>query len=375
MPFARLYPFGGVGPKLYDSATNTWIARPTSPVLLRFYRSSEGYNYNNLRVLGGVCPVSRTAYTGTGTAGPGWYIFPGSGGAVFKNYAAVIIKRVSATAWLELRWNAVSHARALIQNSVAASPPYAFELWCSHNASGTLATTRLTTWDYSSAVVPVNVPFDLNTQLAYLDVKLLDDVVTWTLMSTPSGGSASVSIESGNYTLPSALSTVVGSGVAGKPGLALLVDNPPGTVPDYWSLLAMNPPFFTFMYAYDVDAADTTTDIPVIGDAEDTPPLIKIKGPITDPTLTFSLPTGDGSYETVSTSLYGSVVAGDELTIDLANGGSITDVSGANRYSMLGVGSRLPMLRPGINKVNIFATGADDTMPEHLSVVWRDALK
>lgn len=390
MPFVHSYPYGGVGPKLYDSTTNTWIARPTSPVLLRFYRSVEGYNYNNLRIIGGVNPVSLTAAVGPGlgggllgTTGPGWWIFsindPSNPGVVFKNYAAVIIKRVSSTAWLELRWNAVGHARALLQESAAVSPPYAFELWCSHNASGTLATTRLATWDYSGASVPINVPFDVSSQLTFLDIQLLGDVVTWSLMTVPpTGGGAATATESGEYSIPSALSTVVGSGVAGKPGAALFIDNPPGsdaTARPYWQYTAMNPPFLTFMYAYDADAANTTTDIPVIGDAEDTPPLIKIKGPVSDPTLTFWLPNDDGSYETVNTLLQGTIAAGDELTIDLANGGTITDSSGANRYNMLGVGSRLPMLRPGVNKVNIQAKNQDETMPENLSVVWRDALK
>lgn len=379
MPFVHVYPWGGFGPDLYDSGTNTWIARPTNPVLLRFYRSAEGYNYNNMRVIGGVTPVSLSF---SDTLRPGWWIFPigdaTNPGQVFKNYAAVIIKRVSSTTWLELRWNALSNAMALAHESAAVSPPYAFELWCSHNASGTLATTRLATWDYSSPTAPVNVPYDLLSQMMYLDVKLLNDVVTWTLMDVSSGGGTTTPVESGEYNVPGALSTVVGSGVAGKPGLALFVDNPPlndaGGVP-HWNYLAANPPFFTFMYAYDAAAADTTTEIPVIGDAEDTPPLIRIKGPIPDPTLTFFLPNDDGSYEEVRVSLQGSVVAGDELTIDLANGGSVVDSSGANRYGMLAVGSRLPMLRPGINKVNIFATNEDETMPESLSVVWRDALK
>lgn len=384
MPFLKTYPFGGYGPKLYDSS-NVLIARPTNPVLLRFYRSAEGYNYNNVRVVASLSPVSRKASYGDGNAAPGWWIYPpafypANAGQVFKNYAAVIVKRVSSTAWLELRWNAISHAMALQQEPAAVSPPYAFELWCSHNTSGTLATTRLATWEYAGATVHPNVPYDVSTQLMYFDVTLLDDVVSWGLWqgATPTGDAITSPSESGQYVLPSALSTVVGSGVAGKPGLSLCVDNPPLDDPlanPLWMYTAENPPWFTFMYAYDVDATNTTTDIPVIGDAEDTPPLIKVKGPITNPTITFSLPTDDGSYETARVALQGAVVAGDELTIDLADGGSITDSSGANRYNMLAVGSRLPMLRPGINKVNIFAANEDETMPENLSIVWRDALK
>jgi hypothetical protein len=158
--------------------------------------------------------------------------------AVYANTANILIKRVNSTTWLELRWSALSNGRSMSSAAALFHPSsptaiYAFELWCSHNASGTLATTRLATWDYThvSSASVLNVPFNPTTDKAYLEAYLLDNVVSWALWINgypgPIGTDNPARVESGSYAFGGGLATVIGSGVDGRPGFAMKVDNPP----------------------------------------------------------------------------------------------------------------------------------------------------
>jgi hypothetical protein len=383
------HPNGGMGPKLWTGNAAigySLIARPSSPVVLRFYRTQEGYTYTDPRCVAGMAPVSLYLPKGN----PGHAVMPSTDptnpNKVFSNYSAIIIKRVSSTTWLELRWYALNHAKALDVNPSAISPPFAFELWCSHDVSGTLATTKLAAWDYSSVngVGLQNTPLRAATQPMYLEATLLDNNVSWGLWSEYPGSltvpaDSSSRLESGKYPIPVALQSIVGSAAAGQPGIKLFVDNGvtgnyPPTGSPVWARMARNVPFVHFMEFSKANFQPASLDIPVLGDADDTPPVIKIYGRIVNPLVVLLVPNDDGTYTSHRIILEGEVGLGDVLTIDLADDGSIIDAQGNNRYDMLRSGSRLPMLRPGLNKVSLSAIDWDESRPEHMSVAWRDAL-
>jgi hypothetical protein len=62
---------------------------------------------------------------------------------------------VSATTWLELRYNSANWiAMNLSQTPPTTTAPYSLELWCSHNTAGTLVTTRLDGWDVPTTRSP-----------------------------------------------------------------------------------------------------------------------------------------------------------------------------------------------------------------------------
>jgi hypothetical protein len=383
------HPNGGIGLKLWTGNPSIGyqpIARPASPVILRFYRTQEEYTYTDPRCIVGMAPVSEYLPRNS----PGHAVMPSTDATnpnkVFSNYCAIIIKAANPTTWLELRWYALNHAKALAVNPSAISPPFAFELWCSHNTSGTLATTKLASWDYSSVsgATLENTPLPALTQPMYLEATLLDDNLSWGLWREYPGSltvpaDPSSRIESGNYPLPTALKSIIGSTVAGFPAVKFFVDN--GVTGNYgttgasvWSRMANNAPFVHFMEFSRADFQPASLDIPVIGDADDTPPVIKIYGRVVNPLVVLLVPNDDGTYTSHRIILEGEVHNGDVLTIDLADDGSITDSHGNNRYDMLRPGSRLPMLRPGTNKISLSAIDWDESLPEHMSVTWRDAL-
>jgi len=368
-------PFGGVNFDLWP--TGFLIASPASPVLGRFYRSSEGYTYTEPRVIAGCSPVVLTsAYIGHGPIRGYGNVVAVSDNAYF-NSATVLLKRVSSTVWLELRWNALSNGRA---NVMSASPPptpepWAFELWCSHNTSGTLSTTRLATWDYlsTSTASLLNVPFDPAIQKAYLDVSLVSNVVSWSMWIDgypgPIGFDSANKIEAGSYTLPAGLAAVIGSAVAGHAGFALKVDNPPDSVD--WKKTSANPPFVHYLRFSNASEVAPVVEVPVIGDS-DTIPEIVLTGMMENPVISIQTPREDGSLDSYSVIFEGTIGVNEQLII---GNGKIVDGSGANRYSLLQPGSRVPELQPGINYISLSATDWTESLYENMSIAWRDALK
>jgi hypothetical protein len=386
-------PYGGVNLDLWTDRSGSALAnlvdRPTNPIIARFYRSLEGYTYTEPRVIAGCSPVAQAvsiAYTFAVDSNAYGYasVYASPPTVRYSNDATVLLKRVNSTTWLELRWKALSNARMnAIQLPVGAtqtpsgSQPWAFELWCSHNASGTLTTTRLATWDYTHGT-PINVPFDPGSEKAYLDVSLVDDLVTWSLWvgAYPAPLNSTLDsphkVESGSYAIPSGLAAVVGSAVAGQAGFSMKVDNAPNDSGAYkWPYTAANPPFVHYLRFSNAADVAPTVEVPVIGDS-DTAPEIVLNGLMIDPVVSVQAPREDGSYDSFSIFLEGTVDEGDQLTI---GNGKIVDRTGNNRYGMLRPGSRVPMLQPGINYATLSAIDWNESLSENMSLTWRDALR
>ena len=381
-------PFGGVNFNLWPSGGNL-ISLPASPVLGRFYRSAEAYTYTEPRVIAGCSPVNRNAVLGGGAglgldpAAWGWTItrFQNPVG-VYANEATVLIKRVSSTTWLELRWkpltNAVVNAyKNTFTSNPLSSQPWAFELWCSHATNGTLATTRLATWDYVNTppASVIGVPFNPVAKKAYLDVYLVGNVVNWGLWLDgypgPIGLASTRKIESGSYTLPGGLAAVVGSSVAGQAGFAMKVDNPPtDSGVALWQNCALNPPFMHYLRFSNASELAPVLEVPVIGDSDTTPEIV-LTGLMVNPVLSIQTPREDGSLDSHSIILEGTIASGEQLII---GNGKIIDGAGTNRYEMLQPGFHVPMLQPGINYVTLSAIDWNESLGENMSISWRDAL-
>jgi hypothetical protein len=363
-------PFGGVNLDLAPGGANHLITRPATPVVARFYRSLEGYTYTEPRVVAGCSPVVDT----TGDRPGNGVDFSAFSPAGYSNVATVLLKRVSSTTWLELRWSALSNGRAhlLSGGSAFGLEPYAFELWCSHNTSGTLASTRLATWGYTSTSESslVNVPFDTATEKAYLDVSLVSNVVSWSLWvgGYPTKAASPHKIESGSYTIPAGLAAVVGSAVAGQAGFAMEVDNAVNSL--QWLDTGLNPPFVHFLRFSNASELAPVLGLPVIGDVDTAPELV-LNGPIADPVVSLQVPSEDGSLNSYSAFFEGALGAGEKLVI---GNDKIVDGSGANRYGMLQPGSVVPNLQPGVNYLSLSATDWDESLAENASISWRDAL-
>jgi hypothetical protein len=361
------HPNGGRSIKTWRQAS-TAITRPASSVIARLWNSA-GNIHTTPRVVAGCAPVS---WTTSGTDYAGWAI---TGAVGYSNDVRILIKRVSSTTWLELRWNVLNHQRAVV-GGLGSGAPYAFELWASHNTSGTLTTTRLATWDYNGIANQASlnsVPFIAQSEPHYLVAELINNVVIWQLWSEhpgPLAPSDSESIvSSGLYSLPSALQPIVGSGINASVGFGMKIDN---ATSDTWTHTAFNAPFVHYLEISDASDESSIVEVPVIGDI-DTAATIELSGEMLDPTVYLSIPLEDGTSQTSRISLEGEIAANSQIIIDTGEG-TIVDEVGNNRYDMLAPGSAIPMLQPGVNKLAIGAADWDDTLAEHISIKWRNAL-
>jgi hypothetical protein len=345
------------------------IPTPSSPILARFYRSAEGYTYTNPSVIANCSPLSHMA--GAGNFDTGWYIDEFA--TAYFNTATILLKRVNATTWLELRWNSLNHTAALERDPGVANPPYAFELWCSHSATGTLATTRLATWEYDLGMGTLfTIPFDPLRESRYLFAYMLDNVVTFELWKGyPGSASARANevslLQSQTYTVPAGLQGVIGSTVAGQAGFAMKIDNPPDT-----PVCLINTPYVNYLEFSDASFAPPMIECPLIGDV-DSPQRIVLGGDLVNPMMMLMIPDEDGVLHSYRVSMTGTIAVGNEVTINLDNG-SVTDAQGLNRYGLLDPGSQLPMFQPGLNYITLAANDWNETVSEHLAVYWRDAL-
>jgi hypothetical protein len=383
-PDTSVLPSGGVGIRNWNSSGSQGLNRPTSDLLTRVYRSSEGFTYTNPKVILGCSPSSfgRTSSSTWPDDMLGWnWISDASADLVYVNHAAILLKRVSSTTWLELRWNGIrkDHIQQstvdpwgnAVDAGVITGAPYSLELWCSHNTSGTLATTRLNGVDLTTTWTG-GFPFKPSVQPYYLVSWMISNIVYWELWSSyPSLLDFSNRIESGSYTLSANLIALMGSAVSGSTGWSLKI--PKANNDSSWQSLASRPPFIHYFESIKAEIAPVTLACPVIGDFEDSPQKIILSGDLVDPIISISVPDFDDEPAATSVAYFSGTAENlNPIIIDL-NDGSIMNSTGTNVYSMLIPGSRFIKFRPGVNYVTVQAKNFATTVTAHVVASWRDA--
>lgn len=342
------------------------VAAPAAPAIQRAYRSAEGYTYTHPRVTihghfqmrwmaGGSSPASTAYQRDNATDFQSW------------NGVGILLKRVSASQWLEVRVNASSHAQLL---AVFGFPnaPYTVELWSSHNASGAAAVTRLAQWDLLASLAtlsdPARYPMIIEAEID------ASQNVNFDISGTDNAGAPLHSM-SGTYALPSALQPLFGTSVAGHCGEWMRSDN--WAAFDDWTdmtTLDVGFPWISYFEASMSNVAPGLMQIPVIGDIE-TPQRITLRGNIDGPILQLNSTDEDGSPISSTMRLTGVADEDNPVTIDVGDR-TIKDAQGANRYSMLDSGS-LHQLMPGSNELTLTARNWG-SYPNHAQLAWRDAL-
>lgn len=309
---STFHPNNGVGLGMWRKGDNSVVLdsqRPGPPVdiIARVYRSLEGYTYTNPRVVAGCSPTSTTQdFAAENCQGRGW-VFDAAG-RIQTNYFSILIKRVSATTWLELRWQPTTSVGAGTDS--LGQTFYAFELWCSHTTSGVNTTTRIAQWDYVSydSATLDRLPWEPTTNPRWLTATLSSDVLTWELWSTyppPPGISSAGLIETQSYTLSASLITLLGSAVAGSPG---------------WVMKVASGNTLAILDSFDQTAGNLTGKVTKVGAQTWTAYMASTSG--VDFTVdatnhiatrsvqdTSSTPTRDGRGLTAGTSSYGAVTA------------------------------------------------------------------
>jgi hypothetical protein len=379
-------PTGGVGfrawgttPAPFTNYGDYGANRPTQDIKTRMYRSFEGHTYTTPRVVMGTAPGS-ALYARSNDPRAMLVCDIGLGGGITKDNcqldysdSTILIKRVNSSTWLELRWNSISYAWAQ-SNGYGANPQaaHAFELWCSHDASGTLTTTKLATWDYesydsSSALYPFNFVSDK----MWLTSWMIDNVVHWELWSDyPNLILNSRRIEAGSYAIPSGLQPVIGTTVAGHCGWSTRL--PRGTGDINWMVGNFTPAYIHYYEQSDATLPPKNVSVPVIGTI-DTPAVIELRGGVVDPIVSISTPEYDGEPASVSVARFsGTMLDSDPVFVDISNG-RVSDQIGQNRRDLLVSGSRFENLRPGVNTISLQAKSWDTNAPAHLLASWRDA--
>lgn len=375
-------PNEGVGFKAYgnegggDSYGNN---RPAQDIRTRMYRTAEGYTYANPRVILGGAPGSSF---GARSGDPHSMVRSdvSLGGGITKDTASLsfnaltlLLKRVAAGTWLELRWNSWTYAE-LLATGYGANPQavYAFELWCSHNTSGTPAATRLGAWDYSTydSSTPY-YPFSRLTDPMWLTSWMENNTVHWELWSNyPTSVGTVGRLEARSYALPAPLQPVIGSTVEARPGWSIDIER--STSDLQFEVISYTSPFIHYYEQSDVDFPAKSITVPVIGSI-DTPEKIELRGDIVDPIVSITVPAfEDKPAKTTTAHFQGSISNANPVTIDLAKG-TVQDSFGQNQYGMLTTGSSFTTLRPGNNVITLRA-GSWGAYPAHLLVSWSDAL-
>jgi len=369
-------PRNGVAVRSWARGSDTtFLTPPPADIKTRMYRSLEGYTYNEPHVTVGGAPSS---FGATASAPPydlrGFNLqFRGTAGArdFYYDDLTILLKRVSSTKWLELRWNSMSFAYAQsLYPSGEPNAPHAFELWSSHNTSGTLATTKLASWDYESynssyGLYPFRPLFDPMWLTAWIST----DVVHWQLWSKyPNFASTDGLVESQTYSIPSGLAAQVGSAVAGQAGWSTRIAvGPSGD--QAWTSLSALPPFIHYFEAS--SAQSDPLVIPMIGSI-DVEPVIELRGDVVDPIIIITSADPDGLPPRQSTArMVGVMQESNPITVTST---SVTDSLGQSREELMAPGSSIATLRPGLNYVEIKATQWGD-FSAHAVVSWRDALK
>lgn len=378
------HPNGGVGPRAWDGSgffdDGGGSNRPTSDLKTRVYRSVESLTYATPRVVLGCAPQ------GYGAVGdPRRFIIQlGSGSppsrTFYYNNAAIVLKRIDSSTWLELRWNSYSFA-AGNNGETNTTAPHAFELWASHTTGGSASPTLVDSWDYESydsaavgSPLTGRYPFDPSVDPMWLVAWEVDDVVSWELWRTyPTALDFGNMIESGSHVLTSGHVARYGDAAAGSTGWSLSIPKATGASFD-WETIASRPPFVHYFEASDASLPPTSIVVPAIGSIE-MPYAIQLRGDLVDPTIAIEAPGMDGDARRVTTAqLQGKVFDSNPVTISLYDDFSVVDSDGVARDDLLVVGSDFSSLTPGLNRVTLQARGWG-SYPEHMSLTWKDALR
>jgi hypothetical protein len=360
----------GVTIKAWDAAGSHGTNRPASDLKARMYRSAETYTYTSPRVVMGCSPQSTGQGFVTGNPSRMAYYSDLFNVASYANTATILVKRVSSTTWLELRWSSMSVAAS----GGGPNPLYAFELWCSHNTSGTLATTRLSQWDYASYdSASGNLPFNPLVDQMYLVSYMLANVVHWELWrGYPSISDTTNRLEAGSYTLSSSLQPVVGTSVAGSVGMSLGISRTASQ--NAFNGLSNTPPFVHYFESSKADVPGQSLVCPVIGTI-DTPQRVQLRGDLVDPIVSITVPEFDGKSARTSVAKFaGTLPESAPITIDMDDG-SVLDAHGANQYGMMLHGSSFEAFRPGLNVVSVQAKSWSTAALAHAIATWNDALR
>lgn len=338
--------------------------RPTQDLKARMYHSSATRYPRPLVYLG--CAPS--AYNSDDA------IWINDAGTAYYMTATILLKRVSSTTWLELRWNSLTNAAAVAAGT--SNQPHAFELWCSHNTSGTLTTTKLAGWDYESIDPSLNKypTGDPNVNIPYL-VAWIDtnNSVGWELWSAyPSYTDTTMRVESGSYNIPVGLQSVIGSSVDGDVGRSMAIMR--GASEADWEALSDKPPYWQYFSVVSYDQPPAEMLCNVIGSI-DTFQTIQLRGDLQNPEIQIAVPEFNGSPAYVSRAVFNATILdSNPITIDLSDG-SVVDSLGNNSYGLLEPGvSDFAPFRPGINTISISATDWDSSYQQHAIATWRDAL-
>lgn len=256
-----------------------------------------------------------------------------------------IVKRTSATNYIEVRWNSVAAG-----SSNAAGGSYTgheVEIWVNTGSGAVLR------GGFDNGHTLDNAPYNL---VCYLDAsnvvhaELVPIGVNTTSAYTPY---ASVT-----YQLASAEITALGTAVSGNSGaLAVAGQTINGVVQPSGAISSLS-----FRRH---DATSPKITIPVLGDV-DTAPVIVLRGGLQSPTLSLLDADGESSMMAFSDTF------DLPTTIDYGRG-TILDSAGQNRFPGLLTGSSMRPLKPGANTVVLQAINWG-TGP-HAIVWWRDARK
>jgi hypothetical protein len=353
------FPLNGVGLSAPDTAaTTTYLSQDS---LERMYSSTIN-SYVTPQVT-----VSGNAITSPGFD---YDLMSGSfiGGAWHYNYIGALLKRVSASTWIEARFNSANKA-TMSGYHASPAPPNSLELWSSHNTSGGAGATKLAGWDIPVANLLDSTRKHLRT---YMDGSNKVWVELWDRSPNFSDNGL---ITRQSFTLTASLISLYGAAIAGKPGMMARLarwDDGVHTGIDI-DKMARNygPPYLSSFESINYAASAFFLGCPVIGDVDDVPVKIVLRGDIDTPTIVL---TNIDTGKTAALMLSGVFPEADPVTIDM-DAGTIRSASGINYFARRAIGSRFFSFEPGLNVLTIQAAGWNTAAPAHVIASWRDALK
>jgi hypothetical protein len=282
------------------------------------------------------------------------------------NTLGAVLKRVSLSTWIEARFNSANSVAMNAANPTPAAP-FSLELWSSHTTAGSSGETRLGGWDVPTSEI---ISGALKHVRTYMDSSNIVYVELWN--KDPNVIDDGLILRK-TYTLPAPLVTLYGAGVAGQAGALVKLARWSNGISSGIDVGTMQINYDTpYISGFNASEYVTTlVDCPVIGDVDDVPLRLELRGDLDSPIVTrINTETG----ESATLMLSGTFLESDPVTIDM-DVGTIKSASGANYFSRRIAGSRFFSLAPGHNVLALQAASWDADAPVHMIASWRDALK